>query len=64
MPLFRHRSQEKPDYKFDAEYMGGLKLYPKKRDTEVLTYQDRIYLKKLSLDIPFRSMKNIENSDA
>ena len=39
-------------------------MYPKTRDTEILIYYDRIFLKKLELDIPFRSMKNIENSDA
>jgi hypothetical protein len=63
MPLFRKSGKEEPDYKFDAEYMGGHKIYPKKRDTEVLVYQDRISLKKLDLDITFESMKNIENSD-
>jgi hypothetical protein len=56
--------QEKPDYKFGAEYMGGHKAYPKKRDTNVLVFHDRIVLDKLDLDIHFRSITNIENSDA
>jgi hypothetical protein len=43
--------------------MGGHKLYPKKKDTEIWVYPDRIFLKKLELDIPFTSMTNIENSD-
>jgi hypothetical protein len=64
MPLFGRGKQEKPDYKFDAEYIGGHKLYPKKRDTEIRVYNDRIFLKKLELEIPFISMKNIENTDA
>jgi hypothetical protein len=64
MPLFGRGKQEKPDYKFDAEYIGGHKLYPKKRDTEIWVYNDRIFLKKLELEIPFISMKNIENTDA
>lgn len=64
MPLFRRGAQEKLDYKFDDEYMGGHKAYPKKRDTEILIYHDRIILKKLELDIPFESMINVENSDA
>jgi len=30
MPLSRHGSQEKLEYKFDAEYMGDHTLYPEK----------------------------------
>jgi hypothetical protein len=31
MPLINRRGQqEKPDYKFGAEYMGGHKAYPKR----------------------------------
>jgi hypothetical protein len=65
MPLIKRRGQqEKPDYKFGAEYMGGHKAYPKKRDTDVLIFHDRIVLDKLQIDIPFSSMANVENSDA
>lgn len=64
MPLFGRGKQDKPDYKFDGEYMGGHKLYPKKRDTKIWVYPDRIFLKKLELENPFTSMTNIENSDA
>ena len=46
MPLFRRGTQEKLDCKFDAEYIGGHRAYPKKRDTEILIYHDRIILKK------------------
>jgi hypothetical protein len=53
IPLFRRGAQEKLDCKFDAEYMGGHRAYPKKRDTEILIYHDRIILKKLELNIPF-----------
>jgi hypothetical protein len=56
--------KEKEEYKFDAEYMGGHKLYPKKKDTEVLIYEDRIVLKKLDVTIPFDSISNIENESA
>jgi hypothetical protein len=54
----------KPDYKFGAEYMGGHKAFPKKKDTDLLIFHDRIILDKMGLEIPFRSMTNIENSDA
>lgn len=65
MPFIkRSGQQEKPDYKFGAEYMGGHKAFPKKRDTDILIFRDRIILDKVGLDIPFRSMINIENSDA
>jgi hypothetical protein len=65
MPFIKRSGQhEKPDYKFGAEYMGGHKSFPKKRDTDLLIFHDRIILNKLDLDIPFRSISNIENSDA
>jgi hypothetical protein len=60
MPFIkRSGQQEKPDYKFGAEYMGGHKAFPKKRDTDLLIFRDRIILDKLNLDIPFRSITNI-----
>ena len=55
---------EKPEFKFSGEYIGGHKLYPKKRDLDILVYDDRIFITKLNLDIPFTSIKNIENSEA
>ena len=60
----RNKEQEKEEYKFDAEYMGGHKLYPKKKDTDVLIFEDRIVLKKLDITIPFEAIRNIENSSA
>src|SRR5919198_1430645 len=60
MPFIkRSGQQEKPDYKFGAEYIGGHKAFPKKRDTDLLIFRDRIILDKLNLDIPFRSITNI-----
>jgi hypothetical protein len=65
MGLIRRSAQrEEPDYKFGAEYMGGHKAFPKKKDTDVLIFHDRIILKSLGIDIPFSSIKNMENSDA
>ena len=66
MPWFGGRAGGvQPDYEFDAEYMGGHKAYPKKRDVKVLIYEDRLVIEKgLDLEIPFGSISNIENSDA
>jgi hypothetical protein len=65
MGLIRKSAQqEEPDFKFEAEYMGGHKAFPRKKDTDVLIYHDRLVLKALGIDIPFSSVKNMENSDA
>jgi hypothetical protein len=41
----KHKDKEKPEHKFDAEYIGGHKLYPKKKGTDVHIFADRIVLK-------------------
>jgi hypothetical protein len=55
---------EKPVEKVDAKYIGGHKAFPKSKDTSVLIFSDKIEVEKLGLSIPYKSMINIENSNA
>lgn len=43
--------------------MGGHKLYPKNRATDVYIEKDRLVIEKLDLIIPFKTIMNIENMD-
>ncbi len=48
---------------FDADYMGGHVEYPSQVQTPVLIYSDKIIVDRLGLEIPYKSMTNIENID-
>jgi hypothetical protein len=56
--------QDKPEFKFEAKYIGGHKMYPKPTDTRVLLFNDRIEVEKLNhLKVAYKSITNIENAD-
>lgn len=43
--------------------MGGHKLHPKKKFTEVYIFEDRVVIKEIGISIPFSGIKNVENMD-
>jgi hypothetical protein len=56
--------KEKPEFKFDAKYVGGHKMFPKSVDTAILLFNDRMEIEKLNhLKVNYKSMTNIENAD-
>jgi hypothetical protein len=60
----KQEEQVKPDFRFEAKYVGGHKMYPKPADTKVLLFNDRLEVEKLShLKVAYKSMTNIENAD-
>jgi hypothetical protein len=55
---------EKPSERLDAKYIGGHKAFPKSKNTNVLIFSDKIEVEKLGLSIPYKSITNIENTNA
>jgi hypothetical protein len=60
----KQEEQDRPEFKFEAKYIGGHKMYPKPTDTKVLLFSDRVEVEKLNhLKVAYKSMTNIENAD-
>ena len=43
--------------------MGGHRLHPKKKFTEVYIFEDRVVIKEIGISIPFSAIENVENMD-
>lgn len=60
----KQEEQDRPDFRFEAKYIGGHKMYPKPADTKVLLYSDWLEVERLNhLKVAYKSMTSIENAD-
>jgi hypothetical protein len=57
------QKEENPECQYDAKYVGGHPAFPKSHDTKVLIFKDRLELEKLEVEIPYKTIKSIENMD-
>jgi hypothetical protein len=54
--------KERPIDSGRIHYMGGHKAYPEPKWTEIFFYEDRIVIDECKITIPYKQIKDIDNS--